>query len=88
MVDENTRVDPGVGDQMDRGVTLQDMLSHRTGMLRHDYSGIQRDGGVSEMVCLPFSNYCIGFYEFHLRYPLYVTSDPPQSCEKLSNTTT
>jgi hypothetical protein len=42
---------------MDRSVTLQDMLSHRTGMPTHDYSEIQRDGGLSEMVCLPFSNY-------------------------------
>ncbi len=38
-------------DEMSRGVTLQDMLSHRTGMPRHDYSGIQREGGISEMVC-------------------------------------
>ena len=37
-------------EEMDRGVSLQDMLSHRTGMPRHDYSGIQRKGGVSEMV--------------------------------------
>lgn len=38
-------------DDMNRGVTLQDMLSHRTGMPRHDYSGVQRKGGVAEMVC-------------------------------------
>jgi CubicO group peptidase (beta-lactamase class C family) len=37
-------------EEMDRGVSLQDMLSHRTGMPRHDYSGVQRNGGVSEMV--------------------------------------
>ena len=42
-------------EEMDRGVSLQDMLSHRTGMPRHDYSGIQRKGGVSEMVS---HNYC------------------------------
>ncbi|KAJ3516168.1 hypothetical protein NLJ89_g1292 [Agrocybe chaxingu] len=37
-------------DDMDRGVTLQDMLSHRTGMPRHDYSGGKRKGGISEMI--------------------------------------
>ncbi|CAA7271158.1 unnamed protein product [Cyclocybe aegerita] len=37
-------------EDMDRGVTLQDMLSHRTGMPRHDYSGVQRKGGISEMI--------------------------------------
>ncbi|KDR69231.1 hypothetical protein GALMADRAFT_256069 [Galerina marginata CBS 339.88] len=37
-------------EDMDRGVSLQDMLSHRTGMPRHDYSGVQREGGVSEMI--------------------------------------
>ena len=37
-------------EEMDRGVSLQDMLSHRTGMPRHDFSGVQRKGGVSEMV--------------------------------------
>ena len=42
-------------EEMDRGVSLQDMLSHRTGMPRHDYSGTQRKGGVSEMVG---SQYC------------------------------
>jgi hypothetical protein len=41
-------------EEMDRGVSLQDMLSHRTGMPRHDFSGIQRKGGVSEMA-LEFS---------------------------------
>lgn len=39
-------------EDMDRGVTIQDMLSHRTGMPRHDFSGVQRKGGISEMVCL------------------------------------
>ena len=37
-------------EHMDRGVTLQDMLSHRTGMPRHDLSGMYRKGGISEMV--------------------------------------
>ena len=37
-------------EEMDRGVSLQDMLSHRTGMPRHDFSRVQRKGGVSEMV--------------------------------------
>lgn len=37
-------------EDMDRGVSIQDMLSHRTGMPRHDFSGIQRKGGISEMV--------------------------------------
>ncbi|KAJ6471138.1 beta-lactamase/transpeptidase-like protein, partial [Mycena vitilis] len=35
---------------MQNGVTIQDMLSHRTGMPRHDYSGYSRAGGVSEMI--------------------------------------
>lgn len=42
---------------MDRGVSIQDMLSHRTGMPRHDFSGIQRKGGVPEMVCFSDLNY-------------------------------
>lgn len=36
--------------EMQNGVTIQDMLSHRTGLPRHDYSGYARAGGVSEMV--------------------------------------
>ena len=51
-------------EEMDRGVTLQDMLSHRTGMPRHDYSGVQREGGVSEMVC---DSRIIRFREQHLK---------------------
>lgn len=39
-------------EDMDRGVTIQDMLSHRTGMPRHDFSGAPRKGGISEMVRL------------------------------------
>ncbi|KAJ7611432.1 beta-lactamase/transpeptidase-like protein, partial [Mycena polygramma] len=35
---------------MQNGVTIQDMLSHRTGLPRHDYSGYSRSGGVSEMI--------------------------------------
>ena len=37
-------------EHMDRGVTLQDMLSHRTGMPRHDFSRMHYKGGISEMV--------------------------------------
>ncbi|KAJ6623649.1 beta-lactamase/transpeptidase-like protein [Mycena sp. CBHHK59/15] len=37
-------------EDMQNGVTIQDMLSHRTGMPRHDYSGYAREGGVSEMI--------------------------------------
>jgi len=51
-------------EEMDRGVTLQDMLSHRTGIPRHDYSAVQRKGGISEMVCNPR---IIKFYEVHLK---------------------
>ncbi|KAJ7035953.1 beta-lactamase/transpeptidase-like protein [Mycena alexandri] len=36
--------------EMQRGVTIQDMLSHRTGMPPHDYSGYARVGGVPEMI--------------------------------------
>ncbi|KAJ7200726.1 hypothetical protein B0H12DRAFT_1225950 [Mycena haematopus] len=35
------------------GVTIQDMLSHRTGLPRHDYSGQPRAGGVGEMIGWP-----------------------------------
>ncbi|KAJ7238309.1 beta-lactamase/transpeptidase-like protein, partial [Mycena haematopus] len=37
-------------DQMENGVMIQDMLSHRTGLPRHDYSAFAREGGVSEMI--------------------------------------
>ncbi|KAJ7024026.1 beta-lactamase/transpeptidase-like protein [Mycena alexandri] len=37
-------------EEMQNGVMIQDMLSHRTGMPRHDYSGFARKGGVSEMI--------------------------------------
>ena len=38
-------------EETDRGVSLQDMfVPYRTGMPRHDISGVQRKGGVSEMV--------------------------------------
>ncbi|KAJ6625232.1 beta-lactamase/transpeptidase-like protein [Mycena sp. CBHHK59/15] len=41
----------GLMDQdMQNGVTIQDMLSHRTGLPRHDFSGQAREGGVSEMI--------------------------------------
>ncbi|KAJ7461119.1 beta-lactamase/transpeptidase-like protein [Mycena latifolia] len=37
-------------EDMQNAVTIQDMLSHRTGMPRHDLSGSARKGGVSEMI--------------------------------------
>ncbi|KAJ7153968.1 beta-lactamase/transpeptidase-like protein [Mycena crocata] len=37
-------------EEMQNGVMIQDMLSHRTGLPRHDYSGSARKGGVSEMI--------------------------------------
>ncbi|KAJ7758369.1 beta-lactamase/transpeptidase-like protein [Mycena metata] len=37
-------------EEMQNGVTIQDMLSHRTGMPRHDYSRSARKGGVPELV--------------------------------------
>ncbi|KAJ6492259.1 beta-lactamase/transpeptidase-like protein [Mycena sanguinolenta] len=41
----------GLLDQgMQSEVTIQDMLSHRTGLPRHDYSAFAREGGVSEMI--------------------------------------
>ena len=40
----------GLMDEMDRGVSLQDMLSHRTGIPRHDLSRVQGKGGFSEFV--------------------------------------
>ncbi|KAJ7061143.1 beta-lactamase/transpeptidase-like protein [Mycena amicta] len=53
----DTRIADVLGDEwglmdeeMQRGVTLQDMLSHRTGMPRHDLSGFAREGGVPEMI--------------------------------------
>ncbi|KAJ7683455.1 hypothetical protein B0H17DRAFT_1137773 [Mycena rosella] len=37
-------------EEMQNGVMIQDMLSHRTGMPRHDFSGFARKGDVSEMI--------------------------------------
>ncbi|KAF7343155.1 F-box domain-containing protein [Mycena venus] len=37
-------------EDMQNGVMIQDMLSHRTGLPRHDYSAFTREGGVSEMI--------------------------------------
>ncbi|KAJ7349818.1 beta-lactamase/transpeptidase-like protein [Mycena albidolilacea] len=37
-------------EDMQNGVMIQDMLSHRTGLPRHDYSSFAREGGVSEMI--------------------------------------
>ncbi|CAK5267136.1 unnamed protein product [Mycena citricolor] len=37
-------------EEMERMITIQDMLSHRTGLPRHDYSGQAREGGVAEMI--------------------------------------
>lgn len=37
----------------DKGTTILDMLSHRTGLPRHEFSGNQHPGGVAEMVCWP-----------------------------------
>ena len=34
----------------DRKTNIQDMLSHRTGLPPHDYSGVARAGGIPEMV--------------------------------------
>jgi len=39
-------------EDMERIVNIQDMLSHRTGLPRHDLSGKVRKGGVTEMVRL------------------------------------
>ncbi|THU80573.1 beta-lactamase/transpeptidase-like protein [Dendrothele bispora CBS 962.96] len=35
---------------MENIVNIQDMLSHRTGLPRHDFSGTVKEGGVSEMI--------------------------------------
>ena len=51
-------------EETDRAVTLQDMLSHRTDMPRHDLSAVQRKGGISEMVC---NSRIIRFYELYLK---------------------
>ncbi|KAJ3789678.1 beta-lactamase/transpeptidase-like protein [Lentinula aff. detonsa] len=48
---------------MERTVDFQDMLSHRTGLPRHDQSGHPLEGGVPEMVNLHFSSVIS-----HLRY--------------------
>ncbi|KAF5346704.1 hypothetical protein D9756_010344 [Leucocoprinus leucothites] len=37
-------------EDVTRGASLQDMLSHRTGLPRHDLSGVARKGGVGEMI--------------------------------------
>ncbi|KAF8199251.1 beta-lactamase/transpeptidase-like protein [Mycena galopus ATCC 62051] len=36
--------------EMQNGATIQDLLSHRTGMPRHDFSGQPRNGGIAEMI--------------------------------------
>jgi len=41
-------------EEMTMGINLQDMLSHRTGLPRHDFSGVSREGGIAEMVNVPF----------------------------------
>lgn len=38
-------------EDANKGTTILDMLSHRTGLPRHEFAGTQRRGGVSEMVC-------------------------------------
>ena len=76
-------------EEMDRGVSLQDMLSHRTGMPRHDFSGVQRKGGVSEMVShnaillTIFPN-----HRYERRFRRYGTFDLPLTFEKRSSTIT
>ncbi|KAJ7615928.1 beta-lactamase/transpeptidase-like protein [Roridomyces roridus] len=37
-------------EEMQNGVMIQDMLSHRTGLPRHDMSRAVREGGVKEMI--------------------------------------
>jgi hypothetical protein len=37
-------------EDIERGATVADLLGHRTGMPRHDYSGTTRKGNVKEMV--------------------------------------
>ena len=78
-------------EEMDRGVSLQDMLSHRTGMPRHDSSGVQRKGGVSEMVS---HNVVVLLYDLYRnnhckrRFRRCGTFDLPQTFEKRSSTIT
>lgn len=38
-------------EDIERGATIADLLGHRTGFPRHDYSGTVRKGNVKEMVC-------------------------------------
>lgn len=73
-------------EDMDRGVNIQDMLSHRTGMPRHDMSGMVRAGGVPEMVgnFLPLSRYRLTRF----RSLLCDTSALQQNSGRPSNTTT
>ena len=74
-------------EEMDRGVSLQDMLSHRTGMPRHDFSGIQRKGSVSEMAsqCLLYRS---DVKRNHRRYRHCGTFDLPPNFEKRFSTIT
>jgi CubicO group peptidase (beta-lactamase class C family) len=37
-------------EDFQRGATIEDLLVHRTGLPRHDYSGFQWSGNVREMV--------------------------------------
>ncbi|KAJ7071625.1 beta-lactamase/transpeptidase-like protein [Mycena amicta] len=89
----DTRIAEVLGDkwglmdeEMQRGVTLQDMLSHRTGMPRHDLSGFAREGGVPEMVYIraPVSSSLslpartISVQQPHVRSPLAPSAHAPQ----------
>lgn len=40
-------------EEMSGRVNIQDIVSHRTGIPRHDFSTAPSEGGVAEMVCRP-----------------------------------
>ncbi len=74
-------------EDMHRGVNIQDMLSHRTGMPRHDFSGMVRDGGVPEMV-MNSHFHQPKLKSISYRSRLYATSVPRPSFARPFNTTT
>lgn len=75
-------------EEMQNGVTIQDMLSHRTGLPRHDYSGQLRERGVSEMVGSSFVPWFGIYFYFCSRYQLSDTFVRQLRCASSTNTTT
>lgn len=63
-------------EELTVGISIQDMLSHVTGLPRHDLSGVAREGGTAEMV-----RSCPGLLRLKLTYSIDLqTAVPPSFC--------